>query len=111
VVAENMDLGSDHVEIGAQILAQWSFPPSVVNAVRVHHNLELLHNKNIQNDLYLANLFCQKNGEGCSKPANLEFINPALKERLGIEPNKLESISNQIAKWVDDISAKLTFDS
>jgi len=30
---------------------------------------------------------------------------------LGIEPDKLESISNQIAKLVDDISAKLTFDS
>lgn len=112
VVAENMVLGTDHAEIGAQILAQWSFPPSVVNAVRVHHNLELLHNKNMQNDLlYLANLFCQKNGESCSQATNSESINPALKERLGIESDKLESLSNQIAKLVDDISAKLTFDS
>ncbi len=112
VVAENMVLGTDHAEIGAQILAQWSFPPIVVNAVRVHHNLELLHNKNMQNDLlYLANLFCQKNGESYSQATNLESINPALKERLGIESDKLESLSNQIAKLVDDISAKLTFDS
>jgi len=112
VVAENMVLGTDHAEIGAQILAQWSFPPIVVNAVRVHHNLELLHNKNMQNDLlYLANIFCQKNGESFPKAANSGSINPALKERLGIEPDKLESISNQIAKLVDDISAKLTFDS
>lgn len=111
-VAENMVFETDHAEIGAQILAQWSFPPIVVNAVRVHHNLELLHNKNMQNDLlYLANIFCQKNGESFPKAANSGSINPALKERLGIEPDKLESISNQIAKLVDDISAKLTFDS
>ena len=69
-----MDLGSDHVEIGAQILAQWSFPPSVVNAVRVHHNLELLHNKNIQNDLYLANLFCQKNFHFHEKELALNYL-------------------------------------
>lgn len=111
VVAENMALGTDHAEIGAQILAQWSFPSTVVNAVRVHHNFELLHNKNMQNDLlYLANLFCQKNGEIYAKAANSEFIDPALKERLGIETYKLELISNQITKWVDDISSKLTFD-
>jgi hypothetical protein len=66
----------------------------------------------MHNDLlYLANLFCQMNGKTFAKAANSEFINPALRERLGIEPDKLESISNQIAKWVDDISAKLTFDS
>ena len=98
---------TDSVEFTAQ-LAQFS---SLEQLSNVNDNLELLHNKNMQNDLlYLANLFCQKNGESCSKAANSESINPALKERLGIEPDKLESISNQIAKWVDDISAKLVFD-
>ena len=61
-IAENMVLEIDHAEIGAQILAQWSFPPEVVNAVRFHHNPDSIHNKNLQIDLvYLANLFCQIN--------------------------------------------------
>jgi putative nucleotidyltransferase with HDIG domain len=111
VVAENMVLGTDHAEIGAQILAQWSFPPDIVNAVRFHHNPDVMHNRDIQNDLlYLANLFCQMNGEKYENVTNSEFIYPALRERLGIEPDKLELISNQISGWVNDISEKLVFD-
>ena len=111
VVAENMVLGTDHAEIGAQILAQWSFPPDIVNAVRFHHNPDVMHNRDIQNDLlYLANLFCQLNGEKYENVTNSEFIYPALRERLGIEPDKLELISNQISGWVNDISEKLVFD-
>jgi HD-like signal output (HDOD) protein len=111
VVAENMILGTDHAEIGAQILAQWSFPPDVVNAVRSHHNPELMHNGNIQNDLlYLADLFCQINGTNFKDDRNSTSIHPSLRKRLGIEQHKLESISDQIAKWADNISAKLIFD-
>ena len=111
VVAENMILGTDHAEIGAQILAQWSFPSDIVNAVRFHHNPDMMHNRDILNDLlYLANLFCQMNGARYGNTTNAEFIYPALKERLGIAQDKLESISNQIAGWVNDISANLIFD-
>lgn len=111
VVAENMVLGTDHAEIGAQILSQWSFPPDVVNSVRFHHNPDMINNGNIQNDLlYLANLFCQTNGARYEDiAANAEFIYPALKERIGIARDKLELISEQIAEWVNDISAKLIF--
>jgi putative nucleotidyltransferase with HDIG domain len=111
VVAENMVLGTDHAEIGAQILSQWSFPPDVLNAVRFHHNPDMMNNGNIQNDLlYLANLFCQTNGARYEDiAANSEFIYPALKERIGIARDKLELISEQIAEWVNDISAKLIF--
>jgi len=111
VIAENMVLGTDHAEIGAQILAQWSFPPEVVNVVRLHHNPDLAHTPNMQNDLlYLANLFCQMNRADYDRAANQINIYPALRKRLGIEPDKLESIFNQIVKWVNDISAKLIFD-
>ena len=107
-VAENMVLETDHAEIGAQILTQWSFPPDVVNAVRLHHNPELVHNKNIENDLlYLANLFCQLNGNSNRNNIDSGSIYPALRYRLGFEQNKLNSIYEQITKWVDGISEKL----
>ncbi len=110
-VAENMVIETDHAEIGAQILTQWSFPTDVVNAVRFHHNPDILHNKNIHIDLlHLANLFCQMNGLSGEDPANLESISPALRKRLGFEKDKLESFSNQISAWAKDFSAKLTFD-
>ncbi|MCK5507188.1 MAG: HDOD domain-containing protein, partial [Desulfobacterales bacterium] len=37
-IAEHMVLGTNHAEIGAQILKNWSFPPELVNAVRWHHD-------------------------------------------------------------------------
>ena len=111
VVAENMVLGTDHAEIGAQILSQWAFPPDVVNAVRFHHNPDMIHNVDIQTDLlYLANLFCQMNGARFENITNSGIIYPAIKKRLDIAQDKLELISGQIARWVNDISAKLIFD-
>ncbi|MEJ2164124.1 MAG: HDOD domain-containing protein [Desulfobacterales bacterium] len=107
-VAENMVLGTDHAEIGAQILTQWSFPPDVVNAVRLHHYPDLMHNTNIENDLlYLANLFCQLNGTNNKNDMDSVSIYPALRKRLGIEQDKLDAIYDQITKWVDGISEKL----
>ncbi len=110
-VAENMVLETDLAEIGAQILAQWSFPTYIVNAVRFYHNPDILHNKNIHIDLlHLANLFCQVNGASGGDPTNLKSISPALRKCLGFEKDKLESFSNQISSWAKDFSAKLTFD-
>lgn len=109
VVAENMVLETDHAEIGAQILAQWSFPPDVVNAVRYHHNPDILHNKNIKIDLlHLADLFCQIDHVNNGNPTELDSISHALKGRLGFERKILESFSNQISTWAKDLSHKLT---
>jgi len=111
IVAENMVLGTDHAEIGAQILSQWSFPPNVVNAIRFHHNPDMLHIKDVYIDLlYLSNLICQINDAKYDKATILKSIYPSLKERLGISQDILELISNRIAGWVNDMSAKLIFD-
>jgi putative nucleotidyltransferase with HDIG domain len=109
VVAENMVLETDHAEIGAQILTQWSFPPDVVNVVRYHHNPDTLHKKNIKVDLlHLADLFCQIDSFNDRNPMNLGSISHALKERLGFERKVLESFSNQISTWAKGFSEKLT---
>ena len=38
--AERLLFGRDHGEIGADILARWSFPAHVIEAVRFHHQPE-----------------------------------------------------------------------
>ena len=38
--AENLVLGTNHADIGAQILKKWSLPPVIVNTVRWHHSPE-----------------------------------------------------------------------
>jgi putative nucleotidyltransferase with HDIG domain len=110
-VAENMVLETDHAEIGSKILENWSFPSNVVNAVRFHHNPDMLHNKDINIDLlHLADFFCQMNCVSSQNATNFETMSPALRKRLGFDKDKLESFSNQISTWAQGFSAKLTFD-
>jgi len=110
-IAENMALGTDHAEIGAQILGQWSFPRDVVNAVRFHHNPDDVHNANIQIDIvYLANLLCRKNEISDGSERQPVGHSPAFIKRLGIEPDELAFISGKVAQWIDKLSKKPAFD-
>jgi putative nucleotidyltransferase with HDIG domain len=111
-IAEHMALGTDHAEIGAQILNQWSFPQDVVNAVRHHHNPDAVHDANIQIDIvYIANLLCRINETENQGKKYSARLSPALIKRLGIEPDELELISGKIAQWNDRISKKLSLDA
>ena len=110
-IAEHMTLGTDHAEIGAQILSQWSFPKEVVNAVRFHHNPDAVHDATTQIDIvYLANLLCQKNETSNDGKKPSAELSPALIKRLGIEPDELKLISDKIALRNDKISEKLPSD-
>lgn len=110
VVAENMILGTDHAEIGAQILTHWSFPKEVVHAVRWHHDPDSPETVNLQMDIvYLANLLCQTSAIGDGAGGQSVELSPAVIERLGVQLDQFEEISVKIAKWVDDLSDALTF--
>jgi putative nucleotidyltransferase with HDIG domain len=43
--AEMLSTGADHTELGADVLERWSFPESIVEAVRFHHRPELVTSK------------------------------------------------------------------
>jgi len=58
----------------------------------------------------LANIFCQTNGKSSENSKALIEISPALQKRIGINFEKLASISNQIGKWAKDFSENLSFD-
>jgi len=110
-IAENMALGTDHAEIGAQILSQWSFPQDVVNAVRFHHNPDAVHDANMQIDIvYLANFLCRKNETSDGSEGQPVGHSPAFIKRLGIGPDELALISGKVAQWIDKFSEKLAFD-
>jgi len=110
VVAENMILGTDHAEIGAQILTHWNFPKDVIHAVRWHHDPESPKMVNIQMDIvYLANLLCQTADTNDATGEQSVELSPAVIERLGVRLDQFEEISVKIAQWVDDLSDALAF--
>ncbi|MEE9496417.1 MAG: HDOD domain-containing protein [Desulfobacterales bacterium] len=110
VVAENMILGTDHAEIGAQILTHWSFPKEIIHAVRWHHDPDSPKAVTIQMDIvYLANLLCQTADTGDGTGGQSVELSPAVIDRLGVQLDQFEEISVKIAQWVDDLSDALAF--
>jgi putative nucleotidyltransferase with HDIG domain len=110
VVAENMVLGTDHAEVGAQVLKQWSFPRDVVDAVRWHHDPDFPEKAGASIDIvYLANLLCQSDGAGNGDETYCVDLSPAAIERLGLDVSQFEEIKTKVAQWVDELSDALTF--
>lgn len=110
VVAENMILGTDHAEIGAQILTHWNFPKEVIHAVRWHHDPDSPKTVTIQMDIvYLANLLCQTGDTSDGTGGQSVELSPAVIERLGVQVDQFEEISGKIAQWVDELSDALAF--
>ena len=110
VVAENMILGTDHAEIGAQILAQWNLPSDVINAVRWHHDADSPDASDTPMDVvYLSNLLCQVDVSSGQAGAQSIELSPAVIDRLGIKLSQFETISEKVSRWVSELSDALAF--
>jgi len=110
-VAEHMVLGTDHAEIGAAILAKWSFPADIVRAVRWHHNPERNKKSTSKSDItYLSNLMCQPQGGSDSADGQPVMLSSAVLDRLGIKVGQYEAIAAKTKSWMTKLSDTLTFD-
>ena len=108
VVAEV--LGTDHAEVGAQILTQWSFPSDVIAAVRWHHDPDFPEQANAPIDIvYLSDHLCQTNGNGNEDGGPSYDLSPTVIERLGIDISQMDMIAGNVAQWVDELADALTF--
>ena len=110
-VAEQMVLGTDHAEIGALILAKWSFPMDIVNAVRWHHNPENIKGSKIQSDIvYLSNQLCQSNAGGDSDSGQITMPSSVVLKRMGIELDQYKAMAQKTHSWMKKSSARLAFE-
>ena len=110
-IAEHMVLGTDHAEIGALILAKWSFPIDIVNAVRWHHNPESKKNSNMQSDIvYLSNQMCQSNADIDSTSGQFAMPSSIVLKRLGIKLDQYKEMAEKAHSWMKKLSDTLTFD-
>jgi putative nucleotidyltransferase with HDIG domain len=111
VIAEHMVFGTDHAEIGALILAKWSFPVDIVNAVRWHHNPERIKNSNMQLDIvYLSNQMCQSNADIDSASGQFAMPSSVVLKRLGIKLDQYKTMAEKAHSWMKKLSDTLTFD-
>ncbi|MCK4618616.1 MAG: HDOD domain-containing protein [Desulfobacterales bacterium] len=103
-VAERIVLGTDHAEIGAQILKNWSFPPALVNAVRWHHDPDSAGKTDILVDIvHVANILYLMIGIGVGREGLCYKPSPLATKRLGLRTNDLEMVASRTLQYVDDL--------
>jgi len=106
--AENLVLGTNHAEIGARILNQWSFPPEIVNAVRWHHDPESAAKVDLMLDVvHVANVLCLMSDVGADRHGMQQQPSAAVIERLGLESYHLEKVAGQTSQWVAELTEVL----
>lgn len=109
-VAEKTVLGTDHAEVGAQMLTQWSFPREVIDAVRWHHSPDGADQSTAAVDIvYLANLLCQTADGSQNEDRHSADLSPAVVDRLGLDIAQFDDVKTRVAQWVDDLAEALTF--
>lgn len=104
-VAESMVLGTNHAEVGGQILHKWSFPADLVNAVQWHHDPESCENDCVLSDIvHVANTLGLMTGFG--KAEEGIGIEPfgAVADRLGLKANHLEAMAQQTVDGIKMLS-------
>ena len=104
-VAEREVLGTDHAEIGAHILSQWSLPDDLVHAVRWHHNPEGADAPNRTTDIvHVANVLCLMIGIGVGREGLQYVPSPEVTRRLKLKSLTLERVASQTLQWIEALS-------
>jgi len=103
-VAEHKVLGTNHAEVGAQILKSWSFPQALVNAVRWHHDPDSAGKTDTLIDIvHVANILCLMIGIGVGREGLCYKPSPLATKRLGLRTNDLEMVASRTLQYVDDL--------
>jgi putative nucleotidyltransferase with HDIG domain len=106
--AENEVLGTNHAEIGAQILKTWSLPENIVNAVRWHHDPDSAEESNILIDIvHIADALCMMIGIGVGREGLRYKPSPGATERLGVANKNLEIVASKTLQSVGELSGLL----
>jgi putative nucleotidyltransferase with HDIG domain len=106
--AEDMVLGTNHADIGARILNQWSLPPNIVNAVRWHHDPESAGQSELMLDIvHVANVLCLMIGIGVGRDGLQHQPSGAVVKRLGLASHHIEKVASQTLQWVAELSEAL----
>jgi putative nucleotidyltransferase with HDIG domain len=106
--AEHSVLNTNHAEIGAQILQNWSLPPQIVSAVQWHHAPQAGVKTNPITDIvHVADVLCLMIGIGAGREGLRFKPSNAATKRLGLTPYHVEKVASQTLHWVDELSDAL----
>lgn len=97
-VAEYIVLGTDHAEIGARILKNWSFPTPLVEAVHWHHDANSCSGHCLMSDIvHTADILVLMAGYGSNRSGREPAPAGEVLERLGLQIDDLPPLAEQIS--------------
>jgi putative nucleotidyltransferase with HDIG domain len=103
--AEQCVLGTNHAEIGALILKNWSFPPEIVEAVQWHHTPAAVKEpSNLTDIVHVADVLSLMIGIGVGREGLQYQPSLAATKRLGLTPFQLEKVASQTLQRVNELS-------
>lgn len=103
--AESMVLGTTHAEIGAEVLASWALPETMVQAVRWHHAPERAGRPDPMLDIvHVANLLCLMLGIGVGREGQHRLPSQAVTRRLGLSTAHLERVASHTLQSVCELA-------
>ncbi|MFH0995935.1 MAG: HDOD domain-containing protein [Pseudomonadota bacterium] len=109
---ERSIFGIDHAEIGANILRRWSFPPSMVSAVRWHHDPDgAPKTSHLIDVVHVADVLCLMSGIGVGREGLQYQPSQTACERIGLTEALLEKVASQTLQWANELAASLQADS
>ena len=99
--AEREILGFDHAVLAEKICVKWHFPKHIALAIKFHHSSSRLKSNE------LAQIVCASDSLAAWVGMNTDGlsldINDDSLERLGIQPQEVDSILDEIVEYADTI--------
>ena len=108
-VAEYIVLGTDHAEVGANILENWSFPASLVEAVHWHHDPNSCSGHCLLSDIvHTADIIGLMAGFGTTRSTSEIVPAAEVLGRLGMLQDDFPPLADQVADRVAAIDEALS---
>lgn len=105
VAAEQCVLGTNHAEVGALILKNWSFPPEIVEAVQWHHTPAAVGEPgNLTDIVHVADVLSLMIGIGVGREGLQYQPSLAATKRLGLTQFQLEKVASLTLQRVSELS-------
>jgi len=100
---ERVVFGCDHAAVGAALMTSWTLPPFFREATANHHSAGARGHTPATAVVHLADLLVQALDLGTNGEQRLSRISPDLRERVGLPPGAMESVTEEVLSLLGEI--------
>ncbi len=97
--AEMETLGATHAVIGARVLEKWNFPDEMIQAVKDHHDPDVLKKAPLSAVVALSNILVVISGVGSGAGGLATKIHGEGLKRFGISTDQVD---HMLAEWLEE---------